>query len=127
MKKSTKGSLIACAFAFVLMLVYLFSAGEVSDLFDAFARMNVRFLLLDLLLMVVYWSMEALATHIVLNKVCHGQKFRDTCISTMVGQYYNCVTPFASGGQPRQAYYMKKQNDIPLPTATAALMGRSEK
>ena len=123
MKKSTKWSLIACAFAFVLMLVYLFSAGEVSDLFDAFARMNVKFLLLALLLMVVYWSMEALATHIVLNKVCPGQKFRNTCISTMVGQYYNCVTPFASGGQPMQAYYMGRYG-VPASASISVLMSR---
>lgn len=123
MKKSTKWSLVACAFAFVLMLVYLFSAGEVGDLFRAFGMINPWFILLALLLMVVYWALEALATHIVLKKVCPGQKYKHTCISTMVGQYYNCVTPFASGGQPIQALYMNRYG-VPASASISALMSR---
>lgn len=123
MKKSTKWSLIACAFAFVLMLVYLFSAGEVSDLFRAFAQMSPWYLALSLLLMVAYWALEALAIQIVLNKVSPGQKYRNTCVTTMVGQYYNCVTPFASGGQPIQAIYMGRYG-VPASASISVLMSR---
>lgn len=123
MKKSTKWSLIACAFAFVLMLVYLFSAGEISELFRAFGLMNPWYLLIALGLMIVYWALETLATQIVLNKVCPGQKFRHTCISTMVGQYYNCVTPFASGGQPIQAIYMGHYG-VPASASISVLMSK---
>lgn len=123
MKKSTKWSLAACAFAFVLMLVYLFSAGEVSDLFAAFGKMSPLHLLLALLLMVVYWTLEALAIQIVMNRICPGQRFGHTCITTMIGQYYNCVTPFASGGQPVQAIYMGRYG-VPASASISILMSR---
>ena len=123
MKKSTKWSLIACAFAFVLMFVYLFSAGEISEIFGAFTIMNPWYLLIALGLMVVYWLMEALATQLVLNKVFPGQRFKNTFTSTVVGQYYNCVTPFASGGQPMQAYYMGRYG-VPASASISTLMSR---
>ncbi len=123
MKKSTKWSLIACAFAFVLMLVYLFSGGEISAIFGAFARMNPWCLVLALLLMFFYWGCETWATHIILNKLSPGQKYRNIYTTTLVGQYYNCVTPFASGGQPLQAYYLG-QLGVPASASISALMSR---
>jgi uncharacterized membrane protein YbhN (UPF0104 family) len=34
--------------------------------------------------------------------------FKKSMIVALVGQYYNAVTPFASGGQPVQIYYMSR-------------------
>ena len=123
MKKSTKWSLIACAFAFVLMLVYLFSGGEGGSLMRAFGLLNPWYLLIALMLMIAYWALEALATQIVLNKVSPGQKYKHTYLTTMIGQYYNCVTPFASGGQPVQAYYMSRYG-VPASASISVLMSR---
>lgn len=123
MRKSSKWNLVACAFAFGLMLVYLFSAGEVSEIFGAFLRMDPLYLVMALLLMVVYWLMEAWAIQIVMNKLSPGQRFRNTYLTTMVGQYYNCITPFASGGQPMQAYYMSRCG-VPASASISILMSR---
>lgn len=35
--------------------------------------------------------------------------------------FFSCITPSASGGQPMQVYYMKR-NRIPIPFATVILM-----
>ena len=123
MKISTKLNLIFCGFAFALMMVYLFCLGETKDLLTALGRIQLPFLGLALLIMLVYWFLEALSTHIILKKICPEQKFRHTFITTVIGQYFNCITPFASGGQPMQAYYMGKYG-VPASASISVLMSR---
>ena len=41
----------------------------------------------------------------------------------MIGQYFNCITPFASGGQPMQVYMFMKRG-MPLGSAMTALLSR---
>ncbi len=123
MKKSTKLNLIFCAFAFVLMLIYLFGVGETEDLLKAFANIRIGYLFIALGLIVLYWMCEALCNQIVLNKVCPGQKYRHTLSTTIIGQYFNCITPFASGGQPMQGYYMTFHG-VPGSAAVSVLMSR---
>lgn len=38
-----------------------------------------------------------------------------------VGFFFSCITPSATGGQPAQIYYMKKEK-IPIPVSTLVLM-----
>ena len=61
---------------------------------------------------IIYYMMGTL--HIKLKKW--------TCfLFSSVGFFFSCITPSASGGQPAQIYYMKKQG-IPIPIATLILM-----
>ena len=41
----------------------------------------------------------------------------------MIGQLFNCITPFASGGQPIQAYYMTR-GGMPVGKATSVLLAK---
>ncbi len=53
-------------------------------------------------------------------------KFRlRTAVKVMfLGKYYDGVTPFASGGQPFQIYYLYKKRDIPRGAAAAIPLAR---
>ncbi len=53
-------------------------------------------------------------------------KFRlRTAVKVMfLGKYYDGVTPFASGGQPFQIYYLYKKRDIPRGAASAIPLAR---
>ena len=45
-----------------------------------------------------------------------------TCfLFSSVGFFFSCITPSATGGQPAQIYYMKKEK-IPIPVSTLVLM-----
>lgn len=47
---------------------------------------------------------------------------KPTCfLFSSVGFFFSCITPSASGGQPMQIYYMKKEK-IPIPVSTVILM-----
>lgn len=61
---------------------------------------------------IIYYMMRSLS--IVLKKW--------TCfLFSSVGFFFSCITPSASGGQPAQIYYMRKEK-IPIPVSTLVLM-----
>ena len=121
-KKSNKLNLIICGVAFIIMLVVLFSEG-VDNIINALRQLNPLFLLAAVACMVVYWLGEGLGLHFAAKSLEPKTKFRSTMLVTMIGQYFNCITPFASGGQPMQVYTFMKRG-MPLGSAMTALLSR---
>ncbi len=122
-KKSGRLNLIICGFAFVVMLVYIFCFDGVENLVLSITTVDFRFLLLAVVCICGYWLLEAVSLHIAAKSVAADTKFKDSLFVTVIGQYFNCITPFASGGQPMQAYYYMKRG-IPLSAAMTALVSR---
>ena len=120
-KKSNKVSLIVCAIAFVVTVVYL--AVFDNGIFDSLGEINFGFLLIAIACMGIYWLLEAASLHVVTKAVHPEQKFKHTFLVSILGQYYNCITPFASGGQPVQAFYMV-QYGTPLGSSMTALLAK---
>ncbi len=123
MSKSNKVCLAFCGLAFLMLLASLFLLGEREALIQAFGSIRFSYVLLALGLMVIYWLCEAYAIQVITDKVCPGQRYRNTFKTTLIGQYYNCVTPLASGGQPMQAFYMSKYG-VPASASISILMSR---
>ena len=105
------------------MVVYILFVDGVDNLITSIAKMKAGFLLLAVGLMMVYWLMEAWGLHAALKILHPRQKFRKTLIVTMLGQYYNCITPSASGGQPMQAFYLTRFG-TPLSDGMTALLSK---
>ena len=121
-KKSNKLNLIVCGIAFIIMLIVLFSEG-IENIINALRQLNPLFLLMAIGCMIVYWLGEALGLHFAAKSLAPDTKFRTTFLVTMIGQYFNCITPFASGGQPMQVYTFMKRG-MPLGSAMTALLSR---
>ncbi|MBO6301656.1 MAG: flippase-like domain-containing protein [Ruminiclostridium sp.] len=121
-KKSNKLNLIICGIAFVIMLIVLFSEG-IDNIINALLQLNPLYLLIAVACMAVYWFGEALGLHFAAKSLEPSVKFRTTFLVTMIGQYFNCITPFASGGQPMQVYTFMKRG-MPLGSAMTALLSR---
>ena len=68
-----------------------------------------------------YLLLESVLLHLFTKKLYPKQKFLRSVRVSMIGQYFNCITPFSSGGQPMQAYAMYRQG-VPMGTATTALL-----
>lgn len=122
-KKSNKVNLILCGASFIIMLAFLFFVDKPDKIFNAMRNINTVYLGLCILTMFGYWLCEAATIHVILKPLCPTAKFRDTWYDTIIGQYFNCITPCASGGQPMQAYYFVKFG-VPLGNALTALLSR---
>jgi uncharacterized protein (TIRG00374 family) len=115
--------LLICALAFVVMILYLVLGQEGEQLLHAVQQFKVEYLFVILALMVSFWVLEALTTQILLRIVWRKQTFPQTMTITMIGQYYNCITPLSSGGQPMQAYYMRRYG-TPASVSMTVLLAR---
>ena len=121
--KSKRLNLIICGIAFIVMMVFLFFVDGPKEIWNAIRSSKPVFLAGVVLCMVVYWLIESWVLHLVTKEVKPEHKFRNSFTTSMIGQYFNCITPFASGGQPIQAYYMVKFG-VPLGSALTALLSK---
>lgn len=103
-----KLNIALCVVAFLVLFGYLFIAGEGEDLIHALTTFNWLFLLIALVAIVVYWLLESACMQIICDSMFRGFSFIKTIIVTIIGQYFNCITPLSSGGQPMQAYYYSR-------------------
>ena len=122
-KKSSKGNLILCLASFVILLAFLFLVDKPDKIFNAMKNVNPFYLGLCVLTMFGYWLCESATIHVILKPLCPAARFRDTWYDTIMGQYFNSITPCASGGQPMQAFYFVKFG-VPLGNALTALLSR---
>lgn len=99
----------------------VFKDQDLDIILDTVSDISPIFLLTGFVLVVVYVCSESVIIKYLLHTV-HIRAPLHNCIRySFVGFFYSCITPSATGGQPMQIYYMKKQN-IDIPTATIILM-----
>ncbi len=122
-KKSNKVNLIICGIAFIFMIFYVYFVDGFDNIINSIGEISIGFMLIAVALMVFYWLLEAIGLHIALKAIYPQQKFRETFIVAVLGQYFNCITPSSSGGQPMQAYYFTKFG-TPLSDAMTALLSK---
>ena len=129
-KKSTKSWWIKTTLLLILVgvsIAMLFTLGNELNQGGAsqlsFAQLvktiNYPRLILLLGVVILYIVVES-SKYSYMLKINTG-KFRFlTSVKTMfLGKYYDGVTPFNTGGQPFQIYYLHKKKDIPSGAATA--------
>jgi len=127
MQKSDKGissnyfNLILIAFSFVFLVVYLYRVDGIKDIALVIAKAHPGWLLAALGCIAAYWLLDAYVLHLAIKPVHPSQRFGVTMRLTLIGQYFNSVTPFASGGQPAQAYFLVKRG-APLGETMTALL-----
>ena len=114
-------AIIVISVVAAVFYIVLFERPE--DLFAAIRSIRLRWLGMAGMMIILYWLFESCVLHIVTRRLYRPQKFFSTVRTTMVGQFYNCITPFASGGQPMQAYSMVKSG-VPLGIAGSSLLVR---
>lgn len=121
--RSKRINLIICGIAFIIMICFLFFVDDPKEIWSAICSANPLYMLLTVVCMLIYWFLEAVILHSVAREVHPKQKFKNSLSISMIGQYFNCITPFASGGQPIQAYYLMKFG-VPLGSALTALLSK---
>ena len=122
-KISKKANLVVCAVAFIIMIVYLVFVDSIDNVVAALSKINKGALILCVVFMIGYWLSEASTIHVMLKSMHPKMKFWNSWLTTIIGQYFNCITPSSTGGQPMQAYYLVKFG-VPLGCGITALLSR---
>ncbi len=104
----------------ILVIGFLLSRSiEIDNLKLLFTEMNYIWLVGAFFCIVLYWFTDAVIVYQIVPYIAQERRCFLSCVKYgMVGLYYGALTPFASGGQPVQIVYMKR-DDIPVGKATA--------
>lgn len=122
MKKSVRNALIALVLSVVIILVVL-SATDFNKSLSYLFNTNPLWIGLSFLLAIGSWFFEALTLKIFALMRSLSIPFPYLIKITVIGTFFNGITPFSSGGQPAQILFMQRRN-VSVGEATAMLVSR---
>lgn len=73
-------------------------------------QLNYWWLGLGLLAIVLYWFFESIILKEIVVQTNGDYRLFSAIKVTLIGQFFNGITPFASGGQPAQLYILSRDN-----------------
>ena len=99
----------------------VFHGEDLSSMMDAIHRADKRWLVPGIALVAFFIWGESIIIWYMMRSSGICLKKRTCFLFSSVGFFFSCITPSASGGQPMQIYYMKKEK-ISIPVSTVILM-----
>ena len=109
------------AVVFALTVYGVFHGDYLYSMMDAIHRADKRWLVPGIALVAFFIWGESIIIWYMMRSSGICLKKRTCFLFSSVGFFFSCITPSASGGQPMQIYYMKKEK-ISIPVSTVILM-----
>ena len=120
-KKKVIGNTILLAVVFGLTIYGVFHGEDLGALKESIMHADIRWLIPGIGLVTFFiWGESIIIWYMMRTFQIHLKKWICFLFSS-VGFFFSCITPSATGGQPMQIYYMKKEK-IPIPVSTVILM-----
>ena len=106
---------------FGLTVYGVFHGEDIGAMAEAIRSSQIKWLIPGVCLVVFFIWGESIIIWYMMRSFGIRLKKRICFLFSSVGFFFSCITPSASGGQPMQIYYMKKEK-IPIPVSTVILM-----
>lgn len=120
-KKKKIWNFVFLIVVFLLTVYYIFKDQDIGKILNTAADADIRYLLLGILCVILFILGESSIIYYMMRTLGAKVKILHCALYSFVGFFYSCITPSASGGQPMQIYYMKKDK-LPIPVTTLVLM-----
>lgn len=120
-KKKALFNVIFLFVVFGLTLYGVFHGEDLEAMMEAVKSADIRWLIPGICLVVIFIWCESIIIWYMMRSFQIYLKKRICFLFSSVGFFFSCITPSATGGQPMQIYYMKKEK-IPIPVSTVILM-----
>lgn len=113
-------NILVVALILIIMIVIIFVKNDAKEIFNAIKQAEVKYILIALGFIIVFILFTAFS---LMQLVALKKKIRiiDSFNIANLANFYNGVTPFATGGQPFQVYYYTKVN-VKTDESTSVLM-----
>ncbi len=120
-KKKVIGNSIFLFLVFGPTLYGVFHGEDLGDIYQAICQTDKRYLMAAIVCVLFFIGGESVVIHYLLKTLKISLKEWKCFLISSVGFFFSCITPSASGGQPMQMVFMKKEK-VPLPVSTVVLM-----
>jgi len=108
--------------ALVTILVLFFSLKDnYKEIIDTLFKMDIKWLVVGLLCVVAYWFLKTIPLYYFTKSHKKDFKYSSAVILLLRTQFVNAITPFATGGQPYQVYYLNKEG-VRSSTSTSIIL-----
>lgn len=107
----------------MLTMWILMGSGGLGQFIRYVTKLAPKWIAVGLTCIVLYWILETIIQDLLVRKMYRGNHLWNSFKVVMTGHFFNAITPFASGGQPMQAFMMMKQG-VPLGTSASVLLSK---
>lgn len=120
-KKKLIGNLIFLGFVFYAMIYYIFNEQDIGKMITQISNANMFYWISAIICIVLFIGCESMIIFYLMKSIQQRVKLVHCFLYSFVGFFFSCITPSASGGQPAQVYFMRKDK-IPVGISTLILM-----
>ncbi len=104
-----------------LLVLYFALKDDYQNIIHELRHVQTGWLGLTFVLVILYWIIRSKAIHIFSKKFVSKTKYLSSLQLMIRTQFFNAVTPFATGGQPYQIYHLVKDG-MKITTATSVII-----
>lgn len=120
-KKKAVFNTLFLLLVFGLTVYGVFRGEDLESMMHSIRQAQWQWLVPGVALVLFFIWSESIIIWYMMKSYGTRLKKRSCFLFSSVGFFFSCITPSASGGQPMQIYYMKKEK-IPIPVSTVVLM-----
>lgn len=99
------------------LVLYFSLKDNYDEIIHQLTTLNWFWLVIGMFLVISYWFLRSISFHHFVKEFKPEYKFQNAFKIALETQFFNAITPFASGGQPFQIYTLK-QDGISLTKGT---------
>lgn len=103
------------------IVLYFSLKDNYQEILDVVITLDKKWLLVAFFLITCYWFFKAIALKAIIRRFKKGYRFRTAFKFILQINFFNAITPFSSGGQPFEIYYLSKE-DIKLADVTTIVI-----
>lgn len=104
MQNIKKNSIIL--FFITLVVLYFVIKDDFYNIIDTLSKANMFIIVIGALFTVGYWFFKSIALFDIVKEYKKDIKLKEMFKQITITQFFNGITPFASGGQPMQVYML---------------------
>ena len=105
----------------IITFVVIFNNNDFEKTINVILSVKIIYIILGIIAMFLYFILESLNINNILKKLGHKINIIKSLKYSLIGFFFSGITPAATGGQPMEIYYMKKEK-IPVTHSTLALL-----
>ena len=108
MKKLKSKFNVLILVAITILVLYFSLKDDFNNIVNQIMNINVWLLIVAFLMVIIYWLLRSKAVSIFTKKFSPKTTYWSSFQMMLRTQFFNAVTPFATGGQPYQVYHLIK-------------------
>ncbi len=104
-----------------VLVLFLCLKDNYHAIINTLISMDVKWLIIGFICILMYWFLKTLPLYYFTKSHKRSFTYKSAVILLLRTQFVNAITPFATGGQPYQVYYLNKEG-IRSSTSTSIIL-----